>query len=214
MMNAQFIFLIREIYNFFAHSVLRQAEYKAVLELVGFDEIGDDEEREEEGGDKRTKKKGSLKLISPSKTRWLVIADCCERILRQYDALKAMFEMVSLKEKDKITRDLVSTYKDPTTLCILKFVTPILVNMRVINCLFQKKKASNLEIYNELEEFFKSIANRVLKNSVVRVNDVHHLCDIKLTDFVTLSLDDVDYGESFLQSIRACLLYTSDAADE
>jgi len=49
---------------------------------------GDGEE--EELANERSK---PLKLISPSETRWLVVADCVERILSQYDALLAHFSV-------------------------------------------------------------------------------------------------------------------------
>ena len=80
-------FLIKESYNWFAHSSHRQLEYKSILELVGFDNIdvitdeGDDENNDQVAGATAVVGKKSLRLISPSTTRWLVMADCVEHIL-------------------------------------------------------------------------------------------------------------------------------------
>ncbi|KAL0153997.1 hypothetical protein M9458_050699, partial [Cirrhinus mrigala] len=67
-------YMIRETYNWFAHSAKRQGDYKAVYETLN------------DGG-------CPLKFISPSSTRWLVISDCIERILDQEDALKIHFSL-------------------------------------------------------------------------------------------------------------------------
>ena len=87
-MPASLDFLIKESYNWFAHSAQRQSEFKGILELVGFDNInvvtdeGDDENDDQVfTGATAVVGKKSLKLISPSTTRWLVMADCVEHIL-------------------------------------------------------------------------------------------------------------------------------------
>ena len=77
--------MIRASYNWFAHSTIRQKNYQETLELIGFDKIQDlldlDEEENETGTN--NKRKPALKLMSPSDTRWLMIADCSERIMLQ-----------------------------------------------------------------------------------------------------------------------------------
>ena len=100
-------FLIRESYNFFCHSPIRQYEYQKVLELVGFDdivieEVGENDVEDDANNDdldndqdnaqgdddqasssNNQKKRKPLKLISLATTRWLVLGDCNERILKQ-----------------------------------------------------------------------------------------------------------------------------------
>lgn len=90
-MPASVDFLIKESYNWFAHSAQRQNEFKDILQLVGFDNIdvitdeGDDESDNQGNanltGATAVVGKKSLRLISPSTTRWLVMADCVESIL-------------------------------------------------------------------------------------------------------------------------------------
>ena len=87
--------LIKTSYNWFAHSIVKQNEYKTTLELVGFaslSEIISQESDDQDVQDDDTRitlgKEKALKLLSPSDTRWLVIADCLERILKQVSLWK------------------------------------------------------------------------------------------------------------------------------
>ena len=79
---ADVIKIVTESYNWFAHSVKRQVEYKEILDLIGFALIDallhDEEDFVDENG-----KRPPLRLISTSITRWLAIADCIERLLQQ-----------------------------------------------------------------------------------------------------------------------------------
>ena len=57
-------FLIREFFNWFAHSVQRPKEYKDILEIVGFDSIQvETEELENNAGVTATVERRSMKLI-------------------------------------------------------------------------------------------------------------------------------------------------------
>ena len=85
-MPAALDFLTRESYcNWFAHSSQRQNEFKDVLELVGFDRVIVENEDDEEnpGATANSGNRPPMKMIKPSTTRWLVMADCVERILMQ-----------------------------------------------------------------------------------------------------------------------------------
>ncbi len=54
----------------------------------------------------------ALKILCPSKTRWLILADCLERILAQYDALSAHFTIGYEKERCYMAKLLRDMYKD------------------------------------------------------------------------------------------------------
>ena len=71
--------MIRETYNWFAHSAKRQSDYNSVYKAINDSGC-------------------PLKFISPSSTHWLVISDCIERIFKQEDALKLHFSLVSSAE--------------------------------------------------------------------------------------------------------------------
>ena len=82
--------MIKASYNWFARSTIKQHEYKTTLELVGFAAISEILTREINDDDDKTTsaKKTALKFLSPSFTRWLVIADCLQRILQQVSLWK------------------------------------------------------------------------------------------------------------------------------
>ncbi|KAE8293881.1 SCAN domain-containing protein 3 [Larimichthys crocea] len=68
-------YMIRETYNWFAHSAKRQSDYNSVYKTINDGHC-------------------PLKFISPSSTRWLVMSDCIEH----EDALKLHFGLVSSAE--------------------------------------------------------------------------------------------------------------------
>ena len=77
--------MVTDAYNWFCHSSIRQSEHQEVLKKTGFDSIETLLQLEEgeivvqADNDLRA----PMRLISPSTTRWLVFADCVERILPQ-----------------------------------------------------------------------------------------------------------------------------------
>ena len=83
--------MVTESYNWFAHSKIRQNEYLVTLELVGWAKISeilseeepDGEEPDDEGEILSQDEKPPLKLLSPCRTRWLIFADCTQRVLQQ-----------------------------------------------------------------------------------------------------------------------------------
>ena len=81
----------------------------------------------------------------------------------------------------------------------MKFIFPVLRDLRRITKLFQKKTADNLKIFEEIKLFFLDLANRILRKSTIDNNTVEQLCGIKLDDasICLLSLDDTKYGEIF-----------------
>lgn len=74
--------LVAESYNWFAHSKIRQEDYKELLKDVGFDTVAKILHQDEEG-EICDIPNPPLKLISLSTTRWLSFADCTERIVIQ-----------------------------------------------------------------------------------------------------------------------------------
>ena len=66
--------------------------------------------------------------MSLSDTRWLVISDCVERILKQYDALTAHFDIVNTNGKDYDARILFDMFRDEQNRSLLLFL--LLLNKR------------------------------------------------------------------------------------
>lgn len=207
--------MIRQSYNFFAHSTIRQNEYRKILELVGFDSVSDLLRDENDRGDfnpiEDSEKKKTLKLISPSTTRWLVIADCMQRVLQQYDALKAHFDMVRHKSPDYEANTLYKMYHDEANRVRLLFLYPILMDLRRLTKLFQTKTADNIKILKEIKDYFLILARRILQKRTVDHNSIEQLCQLNLEtgqshydtgSICLLKLEEMDFGELFSSGIQ------------
>ena len=78
--------MVTESYNWFAFSKIKQNEYLVTLELVGWAKISEilsEEEPDEVDEIVSKDEKRPLKLLSPCRTRWLIFADCTQRVLQQ-----------------------------------------------------------------------------------------------------------------------------------
>ena len=120
--------MFTEAYNFFAHSTIRQAEYKDILIIVGFSEVIVESVNEPLDEDLPVVGRRPLKLIGGSDTRWLVNADCSERILMHYDALQVntYFPYFPLNLPKSQTRiHLAIRYFEMIFLLLLKFIIKI-----------------------------------------------------------------------------------------
>lgn len=73
-------YIIRETYNWFSHSSLRQAEYKNLYKAIN------------DGHD-------PLKIVRSCDTRWMSIESAVARILHQWTELKTLFGIAKNKNK-------------------------------------------------------------------------------------------------------------------
>ncbi len=210
-------YMVRESYNWFSHSSLRLSAYRDIAKLVGFstsfEEAEEEDSHEEESGEKQ-EELPPPRLISPSDTRWLVLADCVEKILAQYDALKAHFQIVYSKEKCFQAKTLAEMFNDEKNHLYLLFLFPIIKELRRLTKLFQSNSVDNFRIYSELEMAFKSLALRLLKPSIISSNSIDRLCELNLdTDFCLLEPDSVDLGSSFLKNLEKSNLSVGEKTD-
>uniref|UniRef100_H3ANY7 HAT C-terminal dimerisation domain-containing protein n=1 Tax=Latimeria chalumnae TaxID=7897 RepID=H3ANY7_LATCH len=141
-----------------------------------------------------------LKLISPSCTRWLVMADCVERILYQFDKAASVEHCYS-------ARLLAEMYKDETNFLYLVFLKPFLLEIRRVNNIFQLESGDALKIFRDLLVLYVSTLKRVVKPSVFRANSEKQLLTLDLqASSVYLSQEDADLGMTFRQKMEASKL--------
>jgi hypothetical protein len=114
-------FLIRETYNWFSHSSLRQSAYKQLFNLIN------------EGQD-------SLKITSVCATGWLSIESGVNRIHNQWLELKIHFGIVRDKEKCYTAQVLFEMYNDDVNYAYISFLKPILSDIQRVNKAFEAKK--------------------------------------------------------------------------
>ena len=99
--------LVKETYNWFSHSTLRQIKYANLYSNIN---VGEE----------------PLKILKVADTRWLSIAPCIDRILKQYDVLKKHFEEAKRIEGCYMAEILYEMYLQPQFKLYLLFLKDIL----------------------------------------------------------------------------------------
>ncbi|KAA0714107.1 hypothetical protein E1301_Tti022795 [Triplophysa tibetana] len=175
-------YMVRETYNWFVHSAKRQYEYKNIYETIN------------NGG-------CPLKLISPSCTGWLVMADCINRIVDQKDALTLHFNMASSTEHCYTARLLKEMYNDKTNLLYMYFLQPVLMEIKAVNKCFQLETGNSLGVFRDLERLYMTTVRRILKPIVLRNHK--QLRELDLTQSgIFLSPLDADLGTTFMDKLE------------
>lgn len=203
-------FLIRESYNWFAHSSQRLNAYQDIASLIGFSttSIG---EGEDEAPGSNLEGTAPPRLISPSDTRWLVLAECIEKILGQYDALKAHFSIAYNREKCYQAKVLAEMYNDEKNFLYLLMIFPVLKELHRLTKLFQANSPDNFQIYVELETAFQSLGQRLLKPAILRDNSTENLAELNIeSEFCLLEPQSVDLGSAFFKRLQNSKLSSSD----
>ncbi len=189
--------MIRDTYTWFSCSSSRQQAYQQIVDLIGVDSLLQADEEDSSGGAK------ALKLLSPCATRWLVAADCVQRILQQYDALCAHFTIAGEKDRCYDAKHLSMMYKNQENKLYLLFLYPVLKELKNLSKLFQSNTQETFKVYSSLRTYFRSLAARILKPSVLRLHTDDSLCELDLgSGFCILEDNDIDYGAKFQEDLQ------------
>jgi len=145
-------FLIRETYNWFSHSTLRQAQYKNLFKAIN------------DGHD-------PLKIVKACATRWLSIETAVSRILTQWVELKTLFGIAKNSEKCYMADTLHAMYSDSNNLAYLKLLYPILEDIQKVNKSFESNTADPSKLLTDLTYMVRLIAKRFIKtHNVVSIH--------------------------------------------
>jgi len=134
-------YMIRETYNWFSHSSLRQAQYKNLFKAIN------------EGHE-------PLNIVKACDTRWLPIETAVSRISNQWLELKTLFGIAKLKEKCYAADILHNMFVDDRNLAYLKFLHPVLEEVQKVNKSFESNTADPSKLLNDLVNLVNSIARR------------------------------------------------------
>ncbi|XP_072140169.1 zinc finger protein 862-like [Dermacentor andersoni] len=178
--------LVRETYNYFAHSSCRQDAYKRLYASMTV---------EDESANPPPK------ILSLSQTRWLAIADSIEIILAQYQSLEEFFEKA--EDRSYNVRILREMYRDRKKYVYLVFLASVLRNVRRVNKMFQTNTTDPLVVFQELENLYLEILRRILNPSVLRHNTTASLLSLDLAKMKSIFLQPevVDLGDVFREEI-------------
>ncbi|XP_040072824.1 uncharacterized protein LOC120844894 [Ixodes scapularis] len=155
-------FLVRECFNWFAHSPKRQQEYHAVFAAIN-------------SGDR------PKKLVGLSGTRWLSIAGAIRTVLDQWVELKTHFEFARTTERCYTAKVLSDMFNDDLNLLLVKFLSPIIDEFDRMNKLFQSENPDPSKLYSDLLSFVKCLMLRVVLPNHASpgsnwVGSAHHGC--------------------------------------
>lgn len=165
-------YLIRETYNLFSHSTLRQAQYKHLFKAIN------------DGHD-------PLKIDKACDTRWLSIETAVSRILKQWVELKTLFGIAKQSEKCYMADTLHAMYCDINNFAYLKFLYPILEEIQKVNKSFESNTADPSKLLTDLTNMVWSIAKRFI-NPQCRLNPLTANVD-------SYTMNNVYFGYEFEQ---------------
>ena len=121
------------------------------------------------------------------------------------------------KKKDKEAELLYEKLSDEANRVLLRFILPVLRDLRRITKLFQLKTGDNLKVFMEVKNFFLVLGSRILRKSTMDNNSARQLCEIDLgigrpgkpapknqpfPNVCFMSIDGTKYGQVFLDGIK------------
>lgn len=136
-------FLIKETYNWFANSSIRQLNYAQIYKL-----LNDGQE--------------PLKILRVADTRWISIEPAVKRILDQWTELNAHFEISRLSDNCYTTELLYSMYCDKKNFIYLSFLYPILSLVQKTNKNFESKVTDPTKLLSDIKRLYSTVANKIL----------------------------------------------------
>jgi len=134
-------YLIKETYNWFSHSTLRQAQYKNLYNAINNGH-------------------NPLKIVKACDTRWLSIETAVSRILHQWIKLKTLFQIARQKEKCYNAEIVFNMYSDNNNLVYLTYLHPVLLEIQIINKSFESNNVDSSKLLDDLTNLVCSIAKR------------------------------------------------------
>lgn len=197
--------LLRDIYNYFASSPKRSAEYK---EFQIFCQLK------------------VHKMLHPSQTRWLSVHAAVARVIEQYPALKLYF--IDASQNDLlIASNILQKLNDPVSLLFLQFLDFVLPIFNKLNKEMQAESARIHILYSHICASLKTLFDCFLKRSYLNATNIedvdfknpHNFIDINDMYFGAKALDtmltDSNLSADQLNLFRTrCLQFYIEASEQ
>ena len=136
-------FQIKETYNWFAHSSMRQLSYAEIYGAIN-------------DGEK------PLKIVRMADTRWLSIEPAVKRILDQWISLRTHFEITRIKDNCYTAELLHSMYCDKKNFVFLSFLHPILSLVQKTNKSFESQVADPTKLLTDLKMLYSIVVSKIV----------------------------------------------------
>lgn len=138
-------YLVSETYNWFSKSTLRHKHYKSIYAAIN-DAMQ------------------PLKLVRACETRWLSIESAVNRIESQWLELKTHFEIAATVESSHQANILKKLHTDKNLL-YLKFLKPLLSDVKKVNKMFESNNADPTLLLSELYVLLKDLSYQIVLKS-------------------------------------------------
>lgn len=182
-------YLVRETFNWFAHSPKRQQEYRVTYAAITSGDVPN-------------------KLIGVCATRWLSIAPALRSVLNQWAALRSHFDAMKSKERCYAARLLSEMYADEQNLLFLRFLSPIIDEFERMNKLFQCEAPDPVRLNEELISFVKALMTRVVMPGYAEPDNAEweqHILHVRACSLGVIFLDSFEKS-SLSEGEKVCLL--------
>lgn len=108
------------------------------------------------------------KILAPAQTRWLSLKACVDRVLEQYDPLKAYLTESLFSDPSKTTEEMLTTMNNQFTLVYLEFMSYVLSLVTDFNTIFQSETPLLHKLKPEVEKLLKTMSANYMKINYVR----------------------------------------------
>lgn len=162
--------LVRNVYNFFSNSCLRQIEFKE-LQLLFQTKVH--------------------KILKTSSTRWLALEDCVNRILEQWTPLYHYFIVDELDQNADIAHNIFRNLNDENK-TYLHFLSYALGIVNKINKEFQSERPRVHIILKTLKSLYKTILSNYMTDAAINSVDLNSIDFTNPKNF--LEVDNIYIG--------------------
>lgn len=149
------------------------------------------------------------KMIQPSKTRWLALADCIKRILGQWNVLFTLFAQACVDKESTIADNIFESFNNQFTKAYLQFLDFILSLIVKFNLIFQSTNVLIHYMLPECHKFLRSLGINFIKAECLEMSNLYDI-DI-FNDSNLLPMEEIFIGEDALITISE--IRNSDTAD-
>lgn len=126
------------------------------------------------------------KILSPATTRWLSLKQCVDRVLEQYDPIKAYLREVVFEDPSVTTEQMLNAMENKFTQLYLEFMSYTLGLLTDFNVLFQSEKPLLYKLKPETEKLLRILCSNYIDISSIRQENIFTLNHKDSRKFVPL----------------------------
>lgn len=135
-------YMIKETYNWFSNSSIRQKIFKRIYKLINSD------------------CDNPVKIPKAAPTRWLSVEKTIKKMLSMWLELRTHFTIVNDKHLE--TSLLKEMYNDGKNYVYLTYLASVLKEVQEVNLAFESRNADHVKLFDDLLRLLKSLTNRII----------------------------------------------------